>query len=228
MVVLKNMEDIRALQSNQLFRSFDFMAFRTLLENISLQKKTYNKDEIIVEEGAEVQRVGFVLKGALRVTNYTAEGLELNNSYFFGSEMFSEYLVFSHARSFVYTLVCAENSEVVWMNANQFRTLVHQNANLSQAMIYYMSCRGYRDQLLLRCIGYKTIRERLAFWLLGIHQRDGDSVPIPFSQQILADILHVSRSSLNHELKQLSEERILTYEDQHLHIKNRDALSELL
>ncbi|HAT55133.1 MAG TPA: hypothetical protein DCW31_07845 [Lactobacillus sp.] len=228
MVVVNNMIDVKVLQTNQLFRNFDVETLRDLLQNVPLQQSTYTRDQIILEEGAEVERVGFVLKGALCVTNYTAEGFELNNSYFFAKELFPEYLVFTRMTSFVYNLVCSENAQVVWMNANQFRDLVHHHTELSQAMIYYMSCRGYRDQLLLRCIGYKTIRERLSFWLLGIHQKDGDYVPIPFSQQILADLIHVSRSSLNHELKQLAEEQIVTHDGQFLHIQNRAALSALL
>ena len=81
----------------------------------------------------------------------------------------------------------------------------------------------------LNCLNYQTIRERVAFWILGIQKiEEGDVVHMPGSQKILANMLHVSRSSLNQELRQMQREGYFSIEKEMMYDINEELLGGLL
>ena len=56
----------------------------------------------------------------------------------------------------------------------------------------------------------------------------GETVHMPLSQSILANMLHVSRSSLNQELKMMEREGYFKIRGQEMYIENVERLQEML
>ena len=69
--------------------------------------------------------------------------------------------------------------------------------------------------------------DRLSFWLLHVKNPD-KIIEIPNSQEVLADILHVNRSSLNQELKFLDAEGIIELEKKKIRVIDKEYLQSLL
>ena len=88
---------------------------------------------------------------------------------------------------------------------------------------------GTENQLYLNCLNYQTVRERIAYWIVGIRQIEArQEVHMPRSQRIFANMLHVNRSSLNQELKQMEREGyFLLDKEKMLHVDG-ERLKELL
>ncbi|MCB6288912.1 helix-turn-helix domain-containing protein, partial [[Clostridium] scindens] len=76
---------------------------------------------------------------------------------------------------------------------------------------------------------YQTIQQRVAYWLLSMnHLSEHERIPLPRSQTIWANTLHVSRSSLNQELKRMEKEGIFRIEGHALILLDQKKLEDIL
>ncbi|HZP69584.1 MAG TPA: Crp/Fnr family transcriptional regulator [Pseudolabrys sp.] len=83
-------------------------------------------------------------------------------------------------------------------------------------------------------LGRRTPIERLSHFLLEVHTRlrtvgraDDDGFTLPFSQEILADVLGLSVPHLNRMMQQLRTDRLIVDKDRHLKFVDVDALKAL-
>ena len=107
--------------------------------------------------------------------------------------------------------------------------MLEKDQGLMYALLLYVCQRGLKDQLYLNCLNYQTIRERIAYWIVGLHNLSPvESVHMPGSQLILANMLHVSRSSLNQELKLMQKDGYFKVRGREMYELDEEKLNALL
>lgn len=194
-----------------------------------MNRKTYQRSEIIYPQGSKINSFGIVLDGILKAVSHTVNGDELCNAYFEKNDIFPELLYFSGKRYYTYTLVAAKKSTVAWIPVEILEEMLERDNLLMYSLLLYISQRGLKDQLYLNCLNYQTIRERIAYWIVGMNDTvAGAAIPMPVSQSVMANMLHVSRSSLNQELKLMEKEGFFSIQGQEMHIKDVERLQEML
>lgn len=191
--------------------------------------KSYPAAACIQQQGTPIEHFGIVTKGILKAVNDTVNGMELCHTYFQVKDIFPEFLYFSGRQHYTYDLYAVKKSEIVWIPVNVMEEMLATDPQLMYALILYISHRGLKNQLFLNCLNYHTIRERIAFWIVGMHNITmGDTVILPSSQSILANLIHVSRSSLNKELKLMEQDGFFTIVKRAIHDIDLERLNELL
>ena len=63
-----------------------------------MNRKTYQRSEIIYPQGSKINSFGIVLDGILKAVSHTVNGDELCNAYFEKNDIFPELLYFSGKR----------------------------------------------------------------------------------------------------------------------------------
>lgn len=191
--------------------------------------KTYQPSQCIHSEGAPIEHFGIVVDGILKAVNDTINGVELCHTYFLAEDIFPELLYFTGARQYTYSLYAVKKAEVVWIPVNIMEEMMTDDPQLIYALLIYISHRGLKNQLFLNCLNYQTIRERVSFWIVGMHRITmGEAIQLPSSQSILANMLHVSRASLNQELKLMEREGYFQITHKEIRRVDLDRLSRLL
>ena len=179
-------------------------------------QKTYSASQCVYQRGAKINKFGIVAEGMLKAADHTSEGVELCHAYFEAQDIFPEFLYFSGERYYTYSLYAEKKSTVEWVPVDVLEEMLRENMDLMYALLIYISQRGLKNQMYLHCLNYQTIRQRLAYWLIGMNNLSlGEAISMPCSQTVLANMLHVSRSSLNQELKQMEREGLF-------HLKKRE------
>lgn len=191
--------------------------------------EVYKASQIVQSRGAEIKHFGIVKEGLLKAENNTFQGVDLCNTYFECGDVFPEFLYFTGTRIYTYTLVAVKRTTVCWIPAHQFEELIQEDHKLMYSFMLYMSQRGLKNQLLINCLNYHSIRQRIAYWLLGMNDlSENEVIPLPCSQTVWANTLHVSRSSLNQELKRMEEKGYFRIEERHLTLLDQSAMELLL
>lgn len=191
--------------------------------------KTYQAATCIHQQGTAIEHFGIVTKGILKAVNDTMNGMELCHTYFQAEDIFPEFLYFSGRQHYTYDLYAVKKSEVVWIPVSVMEEMLAADPQLMYALILYISRRGLKNQLFLNCLNYHTIRERIAFWIVGMHNITmGETILLPSSQSIFANLLHVSRSSLNKELKSMEREAFFSVVQRKICNIDLERLGELL
>lgn len=191
--------------------------------------KTYQGSETIHPQGDRISHFGIVVEGLLKAVNHTVNGVELCQNYFEKKDIFPELLYFSGKTYYTYSLAAAKKSTVAWIPVQVMAEMLERDTQLMYSLLLYISQRGLKDQLYLNCLNYQTIRERVAHWIVGMNDiAPGGIIRMPSSQAILANMLHVSRSSLNQELKQMEKQGFFQIKNHMMYVRDVDRLSDLL
>ena len=145
------------------------------------------------------------------------------------SDIFPEFLYFSGKREYTYSLYTEKKSTVVWVPVYVMEEMLSKDQQLMYALLLYISQRGLKNQLYLHCLNYQTIRERVAYWIVGMNNlAPNEAVHMPCSQAVLANMLHVSRASLNQELKLMEKEGFFKIVKKEMREVDMGRLNELL
>lgn len=192
-------------------------------------KKTYQRSECIHLRGTKITHFGIVLNGILKAVDNTLDGMELCHAYFEAKDVFPELLYFSGERHYTYSLYAEKNSTVLWIPVSVMEEMLSKDQQLVYALLLYVSQRGLKNQMYLNCLNYQTIRERIAYWIVGMNNlAPGETVAMPCSQTVLANMLHVSRASLNQELKMMEKEGFFRIKNREMHSVKLEILKQLL
>ena len=192
-------------------------------------EKSYAAGECIRPQGADITHFGIVKKGILKAVSCSRSGAELCSAYFEEGDSFPEFLYLTGKRQYTYALAVEKKATVLWLPIDILEQMLGEDPQLMRELLLYVSQRGLKNQLYLNCMNYLTIRERIAYWLVGIAkiQPEG-AIAMPRSQRIFANLLHVSRSSLNQELRAMEREGYFQMEKERLHQVDVARLEELL
>lgn len=192
-------------------------------------RKAYDAGQCIHPQGTKISHFGIVESGILKAVSHTESGMELCHAYFEIKDIFPEFLYFSGRKNYSYSLVAEKKSTVIWVPVHVMEEMLEKDQPLMFALVLYISQRGLKNQLYLNCLNYQTIRERIAFWIVGMHNiTPTESICMPCSQLMLANMLHVSRSSLNQELKLMEKEGYFRIRNREMQELDEEKLSLLI
>lgn len=191
--------------------------------------RVYPAGQCIHAQGEEITHFGLVTAGILKAVTCSATGEELCGSYFVEGDSFPELLYLTGNQRYTYLLCAEKKASVVWIPIEVLDEMLTRDPQLAGALLRYVSQRGLENQLYLNCMNYQTIRQRIAYWAVGIQRIEpGRAVRLPPSQTIFANLLHVSRPSLNQELKQMEREGYFRLESKKMCDVDTPRLSRLL
>lgn len=210
--------------------SFAYSCLHHPVFGMLFRSETYRTAEVVHSAGSPIREFGIVMAGGcLKASRYTASGDELCNCYFERDDVFPELLYFSGKKEYTYTLVAVRKTTVLWLGASVFEQMLREEHDLMYRFMLYMSERGLKNQMLLCCLRYQTIRKRVAYWLIHLDDlAQGGCVVLPPSQTIWANTLRVSRSSLNQEIKHMEELGYFRTNGHLLQVLDRKGLESLL
>jgi len=211
---------------------------REAILKINSRECVYAANELIIEEGEEIKDICVILEGVLKSTEYTSDGKELNSSYFyvgkkinssypFAGDAFPFYLIYGGIKRYFFNTYSVKKSRVIWLPVKELLPIIERDSIFLKNVLQFVAEYACYSKIILRGVQYRKIEDRLAYWMLNLNDPDKD-IPIPYSQEVLADILHVSRSSLNQELKRLKNEKIISYNGKSIKILNKNYFKERL
>ena len=99
-------------------------------------------------------------------------------------------------------MIAEKKSTVLWIPVHVLEEMLEKDQGLMYALLLYVCQRGLKDQLYLNCLNYQTIRERIAYWIVGLHNLS----PVESVHGLLGgavafqDIVHASGNMLLHHL----------------------------
>lgn len=101
-----------------------------------------------------------------------------------------------------------------------------KHQKLIRNMLEIVSEKNYKTIRKVYLLSGKTIRERIAMWLL-VGTRGRDSFTSSMNKEELADFLGTTRPSLSREMLKMKSEGLLSYEKRTYHILNRKEIENL-
>ena len=194
------------------------------------QRLLFKKGKLIFYEGGVPTGVFLIKRGKAKIYK---TGLDEKDQIFY---------IYKRGDLFGYhALLCDENyedscealedCEVLFINKLDFELLLYKIANLKLLLIQNMSHEFGVLVNTITILAQKPLRERLALYLLLLHERYFDEElqqsPINLSREDLANIIGTTRESLGRVLKEFKDYRLIKITGRVIEIIDFKKLSEI-
>ncbi len=216
-------------------KKIDIFKFDQMLQETMAQCITYKKDAIIKADGQPCTDIGLVLEGEALMAKNKGDGNRAIIEVIRPGCYFGEGLVFSSASTapkWPVTVQARTECTVLlldndWMLGRKPMPYVSLNQILLN-MIGPICDRSQRLLQALRCFHTRSIRERIAVYLLEKVSAEDGSVTLDFNRDEWADYLFIPRPSLSRELSKMKEDGLIDFYKSTFHILNKEALMQYL
>ncbi|MDK6232745.1 Crp/Fnr family transcriptional regulator [Aerococcus sanguinicola] len=198
-----------------------------LINAMNIRVKNFKVGERVNFLGDPIQYIYVIASGCLKTNEYLMNGKEIVSSYYFGYDAFPLYLIYGGATTYPYNIYCHKQAQVYCLPVEELKACIDADPKLMSNVLVFVSKYCLKNKKVIQTASYPKVSQRLAFWLLtSSDQRD--NFRIPGTQELFSDILLVNRSSLNQELKRLTNNGIISIYGRRIHINDRSALNRIL
>ena len=220
---------IPALVNNPLFREITPERLFADLEEISFHTRSYKKGEILAQQGAVCNRLVILTKGSVRGEMIDYSGRLIKVEDIAAPRAIAPLFLFGEENRYPVEVTANESTEVIELPKSSVLSLFRKN---EQFLENYMNlsanyARTLSDKLFF--MSFKTIRQKLASYLLRLHKQQQQAyITLDRSQQELSDYFGVSRPSLARELAHMQEDGLLIADRKHITILQKEELVRLI
>ncbi len=199
-----------------------------LLDKIHFQIKKYSKDEVIVVSGETVMNLLIVISGSVRgeMIDYSGKIIKIED--IDAPKPLAAAFLFGKENKYPVTVTANTDSSLLIMPVAEFLKLLQFNTQILKNYLNSISSRAQFLSQKLNFLSFKTIKGKVAHFLL---QQAGDrfhSIELQNTQQQLADLFGVTRPSLARVFGEMQKDGIIKISNKTVSLLNKKALNELI
>lgn len=199
-----------------------------LFSTIHYQLKIYDKNDIIVEGGEICDRLLIVQLGSVKAEMNDYSGKTIKIEDIEAPRILAAAFLFGRENRFPVTVTANTKVEIMSIPKNEFVKLLQVSQIILNNYLNAISTRAQFLSQKLKFLSFKTIKQKIAHFLL---EKAGDrlqSVEINQSQGQLAEMFGVTRPSLARALGEMIQEGLIESEKRCIKIVDKQKMNSLL
>lgn len=216
------------LSQTNIFAGLNAESIIELLHNKPFRVKEYAKDEYIAYSHEVCNNLLIVVQGSVRgeMTDFSGKKLKIED--IMAPRPLAAAFIFGNENRFPVDIIANEPSTVMVIPRDVLIFLLQH----SQVVLKnYLNTISSRTQFLsnkIRFLSFKTIREKMANYILTNMAKESNLFTLPQSQTEMADFFGVTRPSLARTLSEMEAAGILHVERREITILDKEKLNKLL
>lgn len=219
----------RIIIGSSLFKGCSAQEAERFIKSTSCFRATFEKGTLLVKQGDRVESAGLLLAGSVKAFYTSLNGDESIRNILFSGDMFGQVLMASEQGESPVSIEALERTEVLFIPIRAI--LTEQGAcgdRLRVNLLHILSARCWQLQQQVSFLSEKTVRGRIAGYLLSERRKNGsDTFMLPVNREALAQLLCVNRSALSRELSAMQKEGLLEYFRSSFRLKKVSELASL-
>lgn len=200
----------------------------SLFNKIHYQVKTYGKNEVITSAGDVCDRLLIVQQGSVKAEMNDYSGKTIKIEDLGVPQPLATAFLFGRQNRFPVTVSANTEVEMVSIPKTEFVKLLQLNSMILNNYLNTISTRAQFLSQKLKFLSFKTIKQKIAHFLL---EKAGDklhTVEVPQSQEQLAEMFGVTRPSLARTLGEMVQEGLIETQRRSIKILNKEQMNQLL
>lgn len=201
---------------------------KDFIEQLDYSISSVNKGDCIARQGDLVKALYLLVKGSVKteMTNDSGQVVSIENIK--APHPLAPAFLFAEVNRFPVDVIALEPSVIILIPKDEVMRQLAINPHFMQG---YLKFNANRTQFLsekLKLMTIRTIRGKLAYYLLQHTPPGESSCAMNRNQRELAELFAVARPSLARTIAEMEEEGIIRYEQKTIHILNKHALQQLI
>jgi len=178
------------------------------LDELNIKTKTFKKGEWIAQQGDTVKSLYILTKGSVKAEMLSESGTVLNIETIQAPNPLAPAFLFAENNMFPVDVVALENCEIITVSKDSVIKQLASNETFLQGFMKFNSNRVYFLSERLKLISTKTIKGKLAQYILA-RTKNMDFI-MDMNQTELAEYFGVTRPSLSRSLSEMIDEGIIS------------------
>lgn len=197
---------------------------RMTIGKMALYRK-YEAGELVFSQGDPAEAFFLVVSGQVQAYKIGPDGKEMILHLVGPGEVFAEYPVFGGISKYPAYALCLEETELLAIPAEAFRTLVAGKPEILMKMLARFSQRIQEFNALIEDLSLRSVDARLAKYLLSLNQNNPSLTTLDVQRKTLAAILGTIPETLSRAFKRMKDQGVIRLEGSQLEILDRGALA---
>lgn len=199
-----------------------------LLKHIHYQLKSFSKNDVVAIAGEQITHLYIILSGSVKgeMIDYSGKTIKIEDIE--APRPLATAFLFGAENKFPVTVSANNDVKILAVPISEFLKLLQMELNILKNYLDSISSRTQFLSQKLHFLSFKTIKEKVAHYLL---QKAGErlhSIELKNTQQQLADLFGVTRPSLARVLAEMQREKLIVIEKRTVTLLNKQKLNELL
>jgi CRP-like cAMP-binding protein len=222
------MLQLAILAQSPVFRGISPEDLGQLFQQIHYQVKSYPKGELVVMAGEICDRLLIVQEGSVKaeMTDYSGKTIKIEDMT--APWPLATAFLFGRENKFPVTVSATSDARLVSIPKAEFVKLLQLNALILNNYLNTISTRAQFLSQKLKFLSFKTIKQKIAHYLLDLAGERLQTVEITQSQGQLAEMFGVTRPSLARTLGEMCQEGLIETDRRYIKIIDKSRMNQLL
>lgn len=220
--------DYKLLSGSPLFRGMNEAEIESALSKSHSHFKRYRSGTLIYSSGEPVNAFIFVIDGYVKGEMIDFAGRVIKIEDIKAPGAIAPAFMFGSDNRFPVNVIAVPDTDLMTINKPDFLKLLKENSTI---LVNFLDMISNRSQFLsekIRFLNFKTIRSKLAQYILELAGKDRMEIRLDRTQNDLADYFGVARPSVGRALGDLEEMGIIETNGKNIRLLKRKELADLI
>lgn len=219
--------DYSLLSNTPLFRGLTTGEIDTILSVVPYRTKKFQAGSLISQSGEPVNSLIVVISGVVKgeMVDYAGRVIKIEDIPAPGA--LASAFMFGNRNRFPVNVIAVSDGELLLIEKPDFLKLLMRNDII---LVNFLDMISNRSQFLsekIKFLNFKTIKGKLAHYILQKAGKEKASILLDMTQNELADFFGVARPSVARALGELEEEGYLEAKGKNIKIIDKEGLADL-
>jgi CRP/FNR family transcriptional regulator, dissimilatory nitrate respiration regulator len=219
--------DYSILSGSPLFKGLSSAEIEMILKKVPCRNRKFKSGSMISQSGERVNSLIVILAGVVKgeMVDYAGRVIKIEDIPAPGA--LAPAFLFGNKNRFPVNVIAITDSEILIIDKSDFLKILMNNDKM---LINFLDMISNRSQFLsekIKFLNFKTIKGKLAQYILRLAGERENEIKIDRTQTDLADFFGVTRPSVARALGEMEEAGYLLVKGKRMRILNREGLEDL-
>ena len=219
---------LEVLAKCPVFRGISPEDLERVMKEVRHFEKTYQVGEMIAIAGEPCNYLMCLMKGSVKAEMVDFSGKVIKLEDIKSPEALASAFIFGKNNRFPVNIIANENTSILYIPRYDFLKLLQANLKLLQNYLDNVSTRAQFLSDKIKFLSFKTIKGKIAQYILKLAGPDKEVIEFPMPQHALAEFFGVTRPSFARSLGEIADEGIIGVDRRSVRILDRKRLKELV
>ncbi|MFV0554656.1 MAG: Crp/Fnr family transcriptional regulator [Mangrovibacterium sp.] len=219
------MEIFQSIGGMPLFKGIELSRLEELFATVHFKLQKHDKEQLIATKGEPIERVLLLIKGTVRTEIWQGEKVT-QVATLDAPKLLAPSFIFGSQNRYPVSVVSNTEVEIIQLSRAEFQQMLHCN---QQMMVNFLNVISSRTQFLAQRIdllSLRTIKQKLAKYLLTLAGEHLQNFELPMTQSKLAEYFAVARPPLTKAFAELVQAGAIRMESRVVYVLNKSMLEE--
>lgn len=222
------MENLKELAKCNLFSSMPESEIENVLQKVQVAETSFRKGDILAKQDEPCNRLIILTSGSIKAEMTDPSGKVVKVEDVSAPSPLAILFLFGINNRFPVQATAREDVTALIIPKASVLRMLHMNEQLLENYLNISAIYASKLSKKLHLMSFRTIRQKLAMYLLDLAKDSVSMIEMDKSQSALAECFGVSRPSLARELYKMQEDGLIVTDKKRITIKDKHKLIQIV